>query len=117
MKKILLLLLVLVSFSTMYGQNKSQQKKIDYFVNAADKEFNLNESQHKALLDARNAYITDYMGVMKDFKSGSITAEEKKSKLNDVNTNFNTTFSQIAGKTPKELQDFSKRMQVELKKV
>ena len=72
MKKILLVLFMVASFSGVHAQNKTQQKKINYFVEAAVKEFNLNKDQQKELLDARSAYIDKYMAIMKDFNEATI---------------------------------------------
>lgn len=117
MKKLILLLLVTVSFSTVYGQNKKQEKKIKYFVEAAVQEYDLNKDQEKQLLDARNAYITEYMAVMKDFKAENINADEKKEKMGAINKGFNKTFAELTGKKMKDLQPFFKRMREELKNV
>ncbi|MDO7173106.1 hypothetical protein [Mariniflexile sp. AS56] len=112
MKKLALVLIMIASFTGVYAQNKTQDKKIKYFVEAAVKEFSLNEDQHKELLDARNAYITDYMTAAK-----SSEGEEKKTKLNEVNTKFNQILAKITGKTNGELQPFLARMREELPKV
>lgn len=109
MKKLVLVLVMMASFTGLNAQNKTQEKKIKYFVEAAVKEFSLNADQHKQLLDARNAYITDYMKVSK-----SAEGDDKKSKLNEVNKSFNQVLSEITGKTFSELQPFLARMRDEL---
>ncbi|MDW5288065.1 hypothetical protein [Formosa sp. PL04] len=117
MKKILFILMLVCSFSSAFAQNKTQEKKINYFVDAANKEFSLDKAQTKSLLKARNTYVSEYMAVTKDFKAGTLTQDEKKTKLNVVNGDFNQSFSDITGKTQQELKPFSERMQTELKKV
>lgn len=117
MKKILLVLVMVASFSGVYGQNKTQEKKINYFVDAAAKEFSLDSDQKKELLEARHAYISDFMAVQKDSKSGTISDEEKKEKMNKVNSSFMAVLAKITGKTPKDLQPFLGRMRDELKNV
>lgn len=112
MKKLVLVLVLMASFTGMTAQNKTQEKKIKYFVEAAVKEFSLNADQHKQLLDARNAYITDYMKVSK-----SAEGDDKKAKLNEVNKSFNQVLSEITGKTFSELQPFLARMRDELQNV
>ena len=109
MKKLLLVLIMVASFTGVYGQNKTQEKKIKYFVEAAVKEFDLNKDQHKELLDARNAYITDYMSVSK-----ATQGDDKKAKLNEVNKSFNEVLIRITGKSLSELQPFLARIRDEL---
>ena len=47
MKQIIIALVLIGSITTAFGQNKWQQKQINYFVEAATKEYNLNEGQVK----------------------------------------------------------------------
>ena len=117
MKKLVLVLIMIASFTGVSAQNKTQEKKIKYFVEAAVKEFDLNKDQEKELLDARNGYVSDFMAVQKDFKSGGLSEDDKKTKMNEVNKGFNEQFIQITGKTNKELQPFLARMRDELPKV
>ncbi|WPR71362.1 hypothetical protein SLW70_15720 [Flavobacterium sp. NG2] len=116
MKKIIVAFLMMVSVGA-FAQNKTQEKKIKYFVEAATKEFNLDAKQSNELLDARNNYITGYMDVMAQVKSGEVSQEDKQNKLNEVNKKFNDVFSKITGKPLSELQPFFSRMREELQNI
>ena len=116
MKKIILALLMMISIGAV-AQNKSQEKKIKYFVEAATKEFSLDAKQSKELLDARNAYITEFMAVQDQVKSGEVSQEDKPKKMNEVNKKFNDVFSKITGKPLSELQPFFGRMREELQNI
>ncbi|WP_211316278.1 hypothetical protein [Flavobacterium faecale] len=117
MKKIVLVLMMMVTFSAAFAQNKTQEKKIKYFVDAATTEFKLDASKSKELLDARNTYITNFMDVLKKAKSGELSAEDKKGKMNEVNSAFNAEFSKVTGKTQAELKPFFERMRDELSSI
>ncbi|WP_366184010.1 hypothetical protein [Flavobacterium ovatum] len=117
MKKIVLVLMMMVSFSGVFAQNKSQEKKIKYFVDAATTEFKLDASKSKELLNARNTYITNFMDVIGKAKSGEISADDKKEKMNEVNGAFNSEFSKITGKSASELKPFFERMREELSSI
>ncbi|MGA9639545.1 hypothetical protein [Flavobacterium sp.] len=116
MKKIIVTFLMIISVG-VFGQNASQENKIKYFVDAATKEFSLSRKQSRQLLAARNKYIEDYMGVMGKVKNGVISQDEKASKINDVNVEFNESFAKISGKSLTELQPFFRSMSEELKNV
>lgn len=117
MKKIFLTLLLVVGFSSVYGQQKWQMKKINYFVDAAAKEFNLDKDAKAKLLEVRTAYFLDYMKTMKEAKAAGLEQAEKRKKLNAVNQEFNKNLREISGKTGQEIQPFLKRMRDELKNV
>ncbi|GIZ08879.1 hypothetical protein [Flavobacterium sp. UMI-01] len=117
MKKIVFAMMMMLVFSGAFAQNKTQEKKIKYFVEAATKEFSLDAAQSKQLLDARNAYITGYMDVMSKVKNEGLSDEDKKNQLNEVNKDFNNAFSKITGKPLSELQPFFARMRDELNKI
>ena len=117
MKKIVVVLVILVSFSGAFAQNRTQEKKIKYFVEAATKEFSLNVAQSKELLAARTTYITNFMEVNGKVKSDELSDDDKKAKLNDVNNEFNAVFYKITGKSASELKPFFVRMRDELKNI
>ncbi len=117
MKKIVFVLVMMISFSGVFAQNKTQEKKIKYFVEAATKEYSLDAAKSKELLAARNTYITNFMDVNGKVKSGAISEDDKKAKLNDVNNEFNAVFSKITGKSAIELKPFFERMREELKSI
>lgn len=117
MKKIALLLLLLVSFSSVKAQNKTQEKKINYFVEAAATTFSLDASKTKELLDARNVYVSKFMAINKAGNAGTLSVADKKAKLNEVNNDFNAAFYSITGKTAAESKPFFDRMRNELKGV
>lgn len=106
MKQIILTLLVLLTVTITYGQNKYQLKKINYFVDEAVKEFSLDKDQAKDLLDARKTYFNDYQEIFQAAKEGNITQEEKKEQINGVNQKFNKYFGELTGKNWNELKPF-----------
>lgn len=115
MKKILLVLLVLMVTQTTIGQNKWQQKQINYFVEEATKEYDLNKSQVKDLKKARLEMVTGYSNLSKISKEGKISDEEKKEKGKVIGQDFQKKMIEITGKTYKEITPFFKRMRIELK--
>jgi hypothetical protein len=114
MKKICLVMLLLVA-SLSFGQDKYQIKKISYFVDAAQKEFNLDQAKTKELLAARTTYFNDYIKVMNAAKNNEITDDEKKSQSNEVNNKFNKYFGELTGKSWNDLKPFFDRIREELK--
>lgn len=117
MKKIVLGVVMMILSVGVFAQNKTQEKKIKYFVEAATKEFSLDAKQNKELLDARNTYISEFMDVQEQVKSGAISQEDKPKKMNEVNKKFNDVFSKITGKPVNELQAFFARMREELQNI
>jgi len=117
MKKIILTLLLVVAFSTTYGQNKYQERQSKYFVEAAAKEFSLNEDQQKELAEVRTTMVLAYGASQKAMKAGDITKEEKQAKNREASKIFNNAVIKMTGKKYKELAPFFKRMRAELKKV
>ncbi|WP_282080373.1 hypothetical protein [Aquimarina algiphila] len=117
MKKIILTILLAITFITTYGQNKYQERQNNYFVEAAAKEFNLNESQKNELKDIRMTMVSAYINANKQEKNGDIVAEEKKRKTMEASKIFNNAVIKLTGKTYEELKPFFSRMREELKKV
>lgn len=117
MKKIVLTLVLLVAFTATYGQQKWQMKKINYFVDAAAKEFSLDKKAKAKLLKTRTAYFMDYMKAAKAAKADGLDKTEKRKKLKVLNQAFNKNLLEITGKTGKEIQPFLKKMREELKDV
>ncbi|MCL7762966.1 hypothetical protein MPF19_06010 [Polaribacter sp. Z014] len=117
MKKILLTLVLVVAFSTTYGQNKYQERQNKYFVEAAAKEYNLNDAQQKELTELRTTMVVAYGESQKAAKAGTITKEEKQAKNGEASKAFNRGVIKLTGKNYKELAPFFKRMRDELKKV
>ena len=117
MKKIVLTLLLVVSFATTYGQNKYQERQNKYFVEAAAKEYKLDEAQQKELAEIRTVMVLAYGESQKEFKAGTITKEEKQAKNGTASKAFNNGVIKLTGKNYKELAPFFKRMRDELKNV
>lgn len=115
MKQIILTLLVFFTVVISFGQDKYQMKKINYFVDAAQKEFSLDKTKTKELLDARTAYFNDYQKVMAAAKSGEISDDEKKTQSNEVNNKFNKYFGELTGKSWNDLKPFFDRVREEMK--
>jgi uncharacterized protein YjbJ (UPF0337 family) len=117
MKRIILTLLVAFVATAAFSQNKWQQKKIDYFVDAGTAEFKLDTKQTKELSKTRTAYFLEYMEIINKEKAGDITEDEKKTQVNAHNQKFNNDLKEITGKENDEIQPFLKRMRDELKDV
>jgi hypothetical protein len=117
MKKIILTLLLVVSISVTYGQNKYQERQNKYYVEAAVKEFNLNEDQQKELTDIRTVMVLAYGESHQAFTAGDIAKEEKQAKNSEASKVFNNAVIKLTGKTYQELVPFFDRMREELKSV
>lgn len=117
MKKIILTLLLVVAFSTSYGQNKYQERQNKYFVEAAAKEFSLSEKQQEKLAEIRTEMVLSYGETQKMLKAGDITKEEKQAKNREASKAFNNAVIKLTGKNYKELAPFFARMRKELKEV
>jgi len=115
MKQIILTLLVFFTVTVSFGQDKYQMKKVNYFVEAAQKEYSLDKTQTKDLLDARTAYFKEYQKVFSAAKNGEISDDEKKTQSNEVNNKFNKYFSELTGKNANELKPFFERIREEMK--
>ncbi|TGV01885.1 hypothetical protein [Flavivirga rizhaonensis] len=116
MKKIVLILLVVVSFSTTtYGQSKWHEKQNNYFVEQAGKEFGLKNDQKKELKEKRMEMIMSFVNSNKALKNGELTKEQQKEKRREASKKFNSYFSQLVGKPYAEVEPFLKRMRDEIK--
>ncbi|TXG35150.1 hypothetical protein [Seonamhaeicola maritimus] len=115
MKKIILTLVLIMSFAFTYGQTKWHEKQNKHFVEEAAKEYSLNESQQKELSENRMVMVKSFMDSNKAFKSGEITEDQKKEKNRESSKTFNGYFSQLVGKPYKEVAPFMARMRKELK--
>jgi len=116
MKKILMTLLLLVAFSTSYGQGKYHEKQNAYYVEAAVKEFHLNKEQQKELSEIRMDMVKAYMESNQTFKEGDITKEEKQAVTKEASKAFHIKFSKLTGKTYAEMKPWLDQMRDELKK-
>ncbi len=116
MKKIFLVLVLVMSVSASFGQNKWHISQNDKFVAAAAVEYNLDEDQQEVLRESRMEMVTAYLNSNKDFKNGDITKDEKKEITSKASKAFNTTMTKLTGKSYKELKPFFDRMREELKK-
>ena len=115
MKKILLTFVVLFTITVSFGQNKWQQKQINYFVDAAVKEYNLNEEQKKELTEIRTTVIMAYINGAKKVKAGEITKEENKETTQNASKVFNSKFGKMIGKNYKEFSPFLQKIGKEIK--
>ena len=115
--RIFLTLLLLVAFTTAYGQNKYQERQSKYFVEAAEKEFSLTETQQVELTEFRKVMVIAFGKSQKELKAGNITKEERKAANKENSKAFNNAIIKLTGKNYKELAPFFKRMRTELKSV
>jgi len=116
MKRLVLTMVIAMMVILGFAQ-KWQENKINYFVNAATKEFSLSKDQKATLLKARTAYINASMETNKQLKSGEITQDQKKEKTQSLNQEFNQKLMDLTGKTRNELAPFLDRMREELQNV
>jgi hypothetical protein len=117
MKKIILTLLVAITFTATYSQNKYQERQTAYFVNAAGQEFELDKKQQKELTEIRTTMVLGYMESNEQHKNGEITEDEKKEKNKETSKEFHNAIVKLTGKSYKELEPFLDRMRLELKNV
>ncbi|WP_111706178.1 hypothetical protein [Lutibacter citreus] len=115
MKRIILTLVLLVTVTVTFGQNKWQQKQINHFVNATKTEFNLDDAQTKDLTSFRTAMVLDYFSLQKKAKANEITKDEKKAQSKEISTTFHNKLIKLTGKPYKELVPFMNKMREELK--
>jgi hypothetical protein len=115
MKKIVFTLLMFAFISMSFGQNKYQDNKNKYFVEAAAKEYDLNEDQKEELMDIRVEMVSAYMSSHKSFKYGDITKEEEKSLNQEASKTFHTKLAKITGKTYAEMKVWLGNIRKELK--
>jgi hypothetical protein len=115
MKKIILTIVLLVTVSVSFGQVKWQQDKIDQFVDAAVKEYKLDDSQKETLNTSRTTMFMGYLDLQKKRKSGELSQEEGKSISKKLASDFHNALIKLTGKSYKELKPFLQRMRKELK--
>ncbi|WP_405293601.1 hypothetical protein [Algibacter sp. Ld11] len=116
MKKILLVLVLVMTVSATFGQNKWHVGQNDKFVAAATTEYNLDEDQQETLRESRMDMVKTYISSNKDFKDGKITKEEKNEITGNSSKAFNSTMVKLTGKSYKELKPFLDKMREALKK-
>lgn len=117
MKKIILTLLLAITFTATYSQSKHQERQNKYFVEAATKEYNLNKLQQDELKVIRTAMVVAYGEATEQEKSGDITSADKISKTQEASKNFNNALIKLTGKPYDELEPFLTKMRAELKQV
>lgn len=117
MKKIITVLIFVLSFSSIYSQGKFHQRQNAYYTEAAAKEFNLNKKQKEELSVVRMDMVKTYMSTNKAFKSDEITKEEKKAKNREASKAFHIQLAKITGKSYKDMKEWLAKMREELKTV
>ncbi len=115
MKKIILLLLTVVSFSTAYGQSKWHEKQNNYFVEKAAKEYDLTAIQKEDLRSNRMKMVMAFVNSTTRYKAGDISLEKRKEITKEASREFNSYFSKLVGQNYKQVAPFLKRMRGELK--
>ncbi|WP_452228488.1 MULTISPECIES: hypothetical protein [unclassified Lacinutrix] len=118
MKKIVLtLLLLFVTVATSFGQGKFQLRQNAHFVEAAAKEYNLDDKQQAELSEFRLEMVSAYMKSNQDSKAGDITKEEMKASNREASKTFHNKLSKLTGKAYADMKDWLDEMREELKKV
>ncbi|SDX41819.1 hypothetical protein SAMN05444411_105133 [Lutibacter oricola] len=115
MKKILVTLVLVLTVTVTFGQNKWQQKQIKYFVDAAQTEFKLDDAKTKELTSFRTDMVLEYHALQKKAKANEITKEERKEKGKEISKKFNKKLIKLTGKSYKDLAPFMDRLRKELK--
>ena len=113
MKKFALLFTMIFFSSIMFGQSL-KEKRIQYFVDAASKEYSLSKEQTKELLALRTVLIKDLSSILQKVKKGEVSKDDQKSLEKAPNKAFKNSFEKITGKTNAELQPFYIRMTEEI---
>lgn len=116
MKRIILVLVLVMAVTTTFGQDKWQQKHIDYFVDSAVKEYSLNDTQKKDLAVMRTAVVMAYVNSAEKVKNGEMTADEKKEFTQNATKDFNIGLTKMLGKSYAEVQPFLQKMQEDIAK-
>ncbi|WP_299184108.1 hypothetical protein [uncultured Aquimarina sp.] len=117
MKKILTTLFLFVLFTTSYAQENYHQKRNTYYVEAAAKEFDLDQKQQSELSKIRMEMVEKYRDSNKSFKAGEISEEEKKKINKEASTTFHNKLSKLTGKNYKEMEPWLKKMREKMKKM
>ncbi len=116
MKRFTLFIAMFAFCSVMFGQSLLE-KRADYFVDAAAKEFSLTKDQKAELLTARMEYLNTLSDLFKQVKAGEITKEEQQEKSKLPNQKMREVLEKLSGKTNKDLAPFYKKMSEELPSV
>lgn len=116
MKRIILVLVLVMAVTSSFGQDKWQQKHIDYFVESAVKEYSLSETQKKDLAVMRTTVVMSYVNSAEKVKNGEMTVDEKKAFTQNATKDFNIGFTKMLGKSYAEIQPFLQKMQEEIAK-
>ncbi|TNJ42410.1 hypothetical protein KFZ70_14605 [Tamlana fucoidanivorans] len=116
MKKIVFTLLLIVAFASSYGQSKWHKQQNQIFVDAAAKEYGLDDSQKEKLYDVRLDMVTAYMDSNKAMKAGDITKEEMRAKNKEASETFHTELAKITGKPYKEMKPWLDEMREKMNK-
>ncbi len=105
MKKITLLLGVLLISTTMFGQ-KWLQDKAQYLVDAAVKEYKLDEKQEKALFTFYLDHLKEQQKIQQSFKDGDITKEESNKGYKALTVSLRDELVKITSEKPKDIMKF-----------
>ena len=117
MKKLIIALLLFASVATSYAQGKFHDRQNEAYIEAAAKEFDLNEKQQTELSEIRMEMVKVYITSNKSFKAGDITKEEKKELTKEASKTYHNKLAKLTGKAYKDMQPWLKKMREELKKV
>lgn len=116
MKRFTLFFAMIAFCTVMFGQSLLE-KRADFFVDAAAKEFSLTKVQKTELLTARMEYLNNLSDLFKQVKAGEITKEEQQEKAKAPNQKMRDVLEKMTGKTNKDLVPFYQKMSEELPKV
>ena len=117
MKKLIIALLLFATVTTSFAQGKFHERQNTAYIEAAAKEFDLDEKQQVELSDFRMEMVKAYITSNKAFKAEEITKEEKKKLTKEASKVYHNKLSELTGKAYKEMQPWLKKMREELKKV
>lgn len=117
MKKIIIVLITVLSFSSMYSQGKFHQRQNTHYVEAAAKKFNLDAKQEATLSEVRMDMVKAYMSSNKAFNNDEITKEEKKAKNREASKVYHTKLAKLTGKSYNDMKPWLAKMREELKDV
>lgn len=116
MKRLSLLFAIVAICGSVFAQ-KHVEKKVNYFVDEAVKEYSLNEEQKNQLHEVYSAQAKEVAAINKEVKEGNKTREEAKVIYKKNTQEITALLCEMTGKTKKEVKPFLERVRQELKTI
>lgn len=118
MKRISLILLLTFFSTKSIAQTQRHKNQNAYFVKAAAEKYNLSEQQQQELSKVRLEFVVKFIGIIKKFKKGEVTAEERQKLIRELNKDIHKYFIKTFNVSNyKEMEPFLKQIKQELKDI